>query len=66
MNNQFNRTSLVIGTEGVDILKRSHVCVFGIGGVGGHCIEALARVGMIYRIDLRFIFDSFRKGNGIV
>lgn len=46
MNNQFNRTSLVIGTEGVDILKRSHVCVFGIGGVGGHCIEALARVGI--------------------
>ena len=46
MNNQFNRTSLVIGTEAVDILKRSHVCVFGIGGVGGHCIEALARVGI--------------------
>jgi tRNA A37 threonylcarbamoyladenosine dehydratase len=46
MNNQFNRTSLVIGTEGVDILKRSHVCVFGIGGVGGHCIEALARAGI--------------------
>jgi len=46
MNNQFNRTSLVIGIEGIDILKRSHVCVFGIGGVGGHCIEALARAGI--------------------
>jgi tRNA A37 threonylcarbamoyladenosine dehydratase len=46
MNNQLNRTSVVIRTEGVDILKRSHVCVFGIGGVGGHCIEALARAGI--------------------
>jgi len=46
MNKQFERTALLIGEDGLDILKRSHVAVFGIGGVGGHCAEALCRSGI--------------------
>ena len=40
------RTALLIGEDGVEKLKRSHVCVFGAGGVGGYVIEALARAGV--------------------
>ena len=41
-----SRTEKVIGAEGVACLSRAHVCVFGIGGVGGHLSEALARAGV--------------------
>ena len=40
------RTELLIGTEGVKKLERSGVLVFGVGGVGGFVIEALARAGL--------------------
>jgi tRNA A37 threonylcarbamoyladenosine dehydratase len=37
---------LLIGEEGLEILKRSHVAIFGIGGVGSFTAEALVRVGV--------------------
>ncbi len=43
---QFARTQLLIGEEGVEKLKSSHVAVFGIGGVGGYVCEALVRSGV--------------------
>jgi len=46
MNSQFERTALLIGQEKLDILKSRRVAVFGIGGVGGHCAEALCRCGI--------------------
>lgn len=51
MLNQFSRTQLVFGKEAMDILARSSVAVFGVGGVGGYTVEALARSG-IGRIDI--------------
>ena len=41
-----NRTSLLIGEEGVSLLARQRVAVLGLGGVGGHAAEALARAGI--------------------
>lgn len=46
MINEYSRTELLIGEEGVSRLKKSSVMVFGVGGVGSHCIEALARSGV--------------------
>lgn len=46
MENQFSRTELLIGKDAVEKLKQSHVAVFGIGGVGGFTVEALARSGI--------------------
>lgn len=46
MVNQYSRTELLIGKEGLERLRRSSVMVFGVGGVGSHCIEALARSGV--------------------
>lgn len=43
---QFSRTALLIGEEGVEKLKNSRVAVFGVGGVGGYVVEALARSGV--------------------
>ncbi|MGI6148847.1 MAG: tRNA threonylcarbamoyladenosine dehydratase [Firmicutes bacterium] len=43
---RFQRTALIIGEEGLDILRRSKVAVFGVGGVGGAACEALARSGI--------------------
>ena len=42
----FQRTELLIGSENLEKLKKSHVIVFGAGGVGGYVIEALARAGV--------------------
>ncbi len=42
----FSRTELLIGKEGVERLARSRVAVFGLGGVGGYVVEALARSGV--------------------
>lgn len=44
--NQFSRTQLVLGPDAMTALDRAHVAVFGIGGVGGYCAEALARAGV--------------------
>ncbi len=46
MTDEFSRTQLLIGSEGLARLKNSSVLVFGVGGVGSHCIEALARSGV--------------------
>lgn len=53
MSDQFSRTRLLYGDEAVEKFKKSRVAVFGIGGVGGHCVEALVRsgVGIIDIID---------------
>lgn len=52
--NQFSRSELLLGKENMEKLKRSRVAVFGIGGVGGHAAEALARTG----IGALELFDS--------
>lgn len=46
MSDQFARTELLIGAEGMERLARARVAVFGIGGVGGYAVEALARSGI--------------------
>lgn len=46
MTDQFSRTELLIGAEGMERLKNARVAVFGIGGVGGYAAEALARSGV--------------------
>lgn len=46
MLNQFSRTQLLFGEEGMEKLYRARVAVFGIGGVGGYTVEALARSGI--------------------
>lgn len=46
MINEFSRTELLLGTDGMERLKKASVMVFGIGGVGSHCVEALARSGV--------------------
>lgn len=46
MANEFSRTELLIGEEGLHRLRKSTVMVLGVGGVGSHCIEALARSGV--------------------
>ncbi len=43
--NEFSRTERLIGTDNMHKLSDSTVAVFGVGGVGSHCIEALARCG---------------------
>lgn len=51
MLNQFSRTELLVGKEGMDRLFKSHVAIFGVGGVGGYVVEALVRSG-VYKFDL--------------
>lgn len=46
MLNQFSRTQLLLGKEGMDRLANARVAVFGVGGVGGFTVEALARSGV--------------------
>ena len=46
MQNQFSRTELLIGKEGIEKLKDSKVAIFGIGGVGSYVVESLARAGI--------------------
>ena len=51
MNEQFLRTAMLLGEEAIAKLQKARVAVFGIGGVGGYTVEALARAG-IGRIDV--------------
>lgn len=46
LDEQFSRTAALLGEEAVERLSRARVAVFGIGGVGGHVCEALARSGV--------------------
>lgn len=46
MGNKFDRTKRLLGLEAMEQLQNSHVAVFGIGGVGGHAVDALARSGI--------------------
>ena len=46
MPEQFSRTGLLLGGEAVERLRRARVAVFGLGGVGGYTVEALARAGV--------------------
>ena len=46
MLNQFSRTELLIGQEGIEKLKDAKVAVFGIGGEGSFVVEGLARAGI--------------------
>lgn len=46
MLNQFSRTELLLGNEGMEKLSKARVAVFGIGGVGGYVVEGLVRSGV--------------------
>ena len=46
MDGAFARTALLLGQEGMERLAQARVAVFGVGGVGGHVVEALARSGV--------------------
>ena len=46
MLDQFSRTRLLLGEDAMQALAQAHVAVFGIGGVGGYVVEALARCGI--------------------
>jgi tRNA A37 threonylcarbamoyladenosine dehydratase len=46
MLNQFSRTELLVGKDGVKKLENAKVAIFGIGGVGGYTVEALVRNGV--------------------
>ncbi len=61
MNQTFARFSMLIGDEGIEILKKSNVIVFGIGGVGSYIVESFARsgIGNITMVD----FDEISESN---
>ncbi len=44
--NQFIRLEKLIGKDNLDILKSKSICIFGLGGVGGHALDALVRSGI--------------------
>lgn len=46
MSEIFSRTELIFGTDAMEKLKNARVAVFGVGGVGGYTVEALARSGV--------------------
>ena len=46
MLEQFERSALLLGEESIERLRKSRVAVFGVGGVGGFAVEALARSGV--------------------
>lgn len=46
MKEAFSRTELLIGKDKLERLSSFHICIFGLGGVGGYTCEALARLGI--------------------
>ena len=60
MSDQFIRTRLLVGDEPLERLKNAKVAVFGVGGVGGYAVEALARSG----IGTLHLFDDGPAGSG--
>lgn len=61
VNERFMRTSLLLGEEGIEKLRRSTVMIIGLGAVGGYALEAVARsgVGNLILVD----FDCFDLTN---
>lgn len=61
MRNIFQRTNLLLGPDAVDVLSKSHVAIFGLGGVGSFAAESLVRsgIGEITLID----FDTVGETN---
>lgn len=57
----WDRTAMLVGEEGVALLAQKRVAVFGLGGVGGHACEALARAG-IGALDI-FDADTVAESN---
>ena len=59
---EFERTGLLLGSEGLARLGTSTVAVFGVGGVGSHCIEALARsgVGRLFLVERRSLQKQYQ------
>ena len=57
---QHSRTRMLLGEDALERLRQAHVCVFGVGGVGGHAAEALARagVGTITLVDADYVAES--------
>ena len=43
---QFTRTHILLGDEGIAKLRRKHIFIAGLGGVGSYCAEAMARAGI--------------------
>ncbi len=60
MTEQFSRTALLLGEDALRRLASCRVAVFGVGGVGGYCVEALARsgVGALDLIDSDMVSES--------
>ncbi len=60
MSEFYSRTEMLIGKDALEKLKNSRVAVFGVGGVGGYAVEALARsgVGSIDLIDCDTVSES--------
>ena len=60
MKEQFERTAMILGEAAIERLQKATVAVFGVGGVGGHAAEALARagVGTIHLIDSDVVSPS--------
>ena len=46
MEQQFLRTAMLLGADALERLQKARVAVFGIGGVGGYTVEAMARAGI--------------------
>ena len=46
MKQAFSRTAALLGAQAMEKLQNARVAVFGLGGVGGYCLEALARSGV--------------------
>ena len=62
----YDRTEALIGSEGVEKLRRARVLVCGLGGVGGYIVEALARagVGTIGLLDCDAVEESSCSSTG--
>ena len=52
--NQFSRTELLIGKQGIEKLNKSKVAIFGLGGVGSFVVEGLVRAGIKNFVLLQF------------
>lgn len=61
MQGNFSRTELLLGTDAMNKLAKARVAVFGLGGVGGYAVEALARSG-VGTLDL-FDYDTVSPSN---